>query len=56
MKDNYDFSKMKNVRRNPFAEQLNKEGHTTIIHTLPNDFDTGVDDDALDDGSGKEAM
>ena len=48
MKDNYDFSKMKNVKRNPFAEQLNREGHTTIIHTLPDDFDTESDDDIFD--------
>ncbi|MCL2225634.1 MAG: hypothetical protein FWB96_11770 [Defluviitaleaceae bacterium] len=56
MKDNYDFSKMKNVRRNPYAEQLNTEGHTTIIHTLPTDFDIVMDDEVFDIDLSKEAI
>jgi len=52
MKDNYDFSKMKNVQKNPFAEQLNREGHVTIIHTSPED----IDDDICDSDIDKEAI
>lgn len=43
MKDCYDFSKLKNVRRNPYADYLNENGHTTIIHTSPKDYDDEPD-------------
>ena len=47
MKDNYDFSTLKNIRRNPFAEQLKKNGHSTIIHYTPADIDS-ISDDEMD--------
>jgi hypothetical protein len=49
MKDNYDFSKLKNVRKNPFAERLNREGHITIIHTSPQDLDDDFDEEINED-------
>ena len=48
MKDNYDFSKLNNVKRNPFAEHLKKNGHSTIIHYTPTDIETTSLDDELD--------
>ena len=35
MKENYDFSKMKNIRKNPHAEHLKKYGHVTRIYHAP---------------------
>jgi len=43
VKDCYDFSKLKNVRRNPYADYLNENGHTTIIQTSPKDYDDEID-------------
>jgi len=48
MKDSYDFSKLKNVKRNPFAEHLNNNGHSTIIHYSPKDIEVASCDEDLD--------
>jgi|GEM_PF-1693728 len=48
MKDSYDFSKLDNIRKNPFAEHLKKNGHSTIIHYIPDDVENTLCDDELD--------